>query len=133
MGYITALCTCNCLACGCCYYASSHLRGVSHIRFDRGIHSLYCANVYVDIKLKGHELQSVGSAVMMLRNLRVFYQKLEPLHSTKGCAFMVLNQKTTVEVMSCKGVTSFKLPYVESKVGCTYMCIYVFMYYLYLY
>jgi hypothetical protein len=90
----------------------------SCISFGRGIHSLHCADVYLRIKLKGHEIQSVASALLMLRNLRVFYLKLEPLHSARECACMVLSQKTTVEViMSFKSLTSFTLPYVERKVG----------------
>jgi hypothetical protein len=93
----------------------------SCISFVRGIHSLHCADVYLGIKLKVHEVQSVASALMM-RNLRVFYLKLEPLHSARECACMVLSQKTTIEVMSFKGLTSFTLPYVERKVSCTYMC-----------
>ena len=129
MGYVAALCTCNCLACGCCCYVSDHLRGVSRrSRCGRGIHSVHCANVYLGIKLKGHEVQSVSCILMM--DIRVLCLKLEPLHSTKECACMVLSQKTTVEVtLSFKGLTGFTLPYVERKVGCTYMCVYVFIYY----
>jgi len=42
----------------------------SCISFGREIHSLHCAD-YLGIKLKGHEVQSVASALMML-NFRGF-------------------------------------------------------------
>lgn len=42
------------------------------IRFGREIHSLHCTDVYVEIKLKGHEVQSVSSALMIVRNFRGF-------------------------------------------------------------
>jgi len=72
MVYVAALCTCNCLACVCCCYASSHLGGASRISFGRGIHSLHCADVDLGIKLKGHEVQSVASTLMILRNFKGF-------------------------------------------------------------
>ena len=44
----------------------------SCIIFGRGVRSLHCADVYLGIQLKGHEVQSVAGALMMLRKLRVF-------------------------------------------------------------
>lgn len=70
----------------------------SCISFVRGIHSLHCADVYLGIKLKGHEVQSVASTLVM-RKVRGFYLKLEPLHSARECACMVLSQKTTIGVI----------------------------------
>jgi len=59
----------------------------SCISFVRAIHLLHCTDVYLEVKLKGHEVQSVASTLMM-RNLRVFYLKLEPLYSARECACM---------------------------------------------
>jgi hypothetical protein len=127
MGYVAALCTCNCMWMLLLCIQSSE-GSESCISFGRGIHSLNCADVYLGIKLKGHEVWSVASILMMLRNLRIIYLNLEPLRSTRECACMVLSQKTTIEViMSFKGLTSFTLPYLEKWVTLTcvqmYLCI----------
>jgi hypothetical protein len=108
MGYVAALCMCNCMWMLLLCFQSSE-GSESYISFGRGIHSLHCADVYFGIKLNVHEVQSVISALMMPRNLKVFYLKLAPLHSARECGCMVLSQKTTVEVMSFKGLTSFTL------------------------
>jgi len=102
------------------------------IRFGREIHSLHCTDVYLGIKLNGHEVQSVSSALMIWRNFRGFLLETGTIAFCLVMCLHGLGQKTTIEViMSFKDLTSFTLPYVKRKVGCTYMCTYVFMYYLY--
>ena len=97
------------------------------ISFGRGIHSLHCADVYLGIKLKGHEVQSVASALMMLRNLRLFNLKWAIAFRQGMCLYGFEPEDHNISHYVFKGLTSFTLPYLERKVGCTYMCTYVFI------